>query len=674
MDRLVSQKTSLDQLSINTIRFLGVDAVEKAKSGHPGLPMEAATIGYALWTKALKHNPQNSRWPNRDRFILSAGHGSMLIYSLLYLTGYDLTLEDIKAFRQWESKTPGHPEYGVVPGVETTTGPLGQGFSNGVGMGIAQRFLAAKFNQPGFPIVDYRVYVICSDGDLMEGMASEAASLAGHLKLGNLTYIYLDNHITIEGDTSLAFSEDVGKRFEAYHWQVQHVEGNDLPGILKAIDKAGQVKNQPSIIIARTHSGYGSPNKQDTAQAHGTPLGPDEVKLTKEHLGWPLAPDFYVPEEVLSHCRQGVQKGKKEEEEWGALFAAYEKKYPDHARLFNQFLKGELPENWKKVLPRFEPKDGPLATRQASGKTINALSPVLPFLFGGSADLAPSTETLMKDSPDQLSLTPQGRNMHFGVREHNMAGSLNGIALSGAGFIPYGATFLIFLDYLKPSLRLAALMNLRVIYVFTHDSIGLGEDGPTHQSVEQLAQLRATPNVIEIRPADANETVVAWRVAVEHRTGPVAIILSRQKLPIVDRQAFASAELLEKGAYVLAGGDETPEIILMASGSEVTIALEAHKILTDKKIKSRIVSFPSFALFRKQEKKYRDEVLPPSVKKRIVIEAASPFGWHEFAGEQGEILALDHFGASAPYEDIYKGFGLTREHLVEKALAVLGKQ
>jgi len=671
MEKLTVDKVTLENLCINTIRFLSVDAVEKAKSGHPGLPMEAASIGYVLWTKFLRHNPKNPHWVNRDRFILSAGHGSMLLYSLLYLCGYGLTLEDIKAFRQWGSKTPGHPEYGHTVGVETTTGPLGQGFSNGVGMGMAQKFLAAKFNQPKFPVLDYNIYVICSDGDLMEGISHEAGSMAGHLKLGNLIYIYLDNHITIEGNTNLTYDDDAGKRFEAYGWHVQHLsEGNDLKAIEQAIGNAKNVADKPSMIIARTHTGYGSPNKQDTKEAHGAALGAEEVKLTKEHLGWPLSPEFYVPQEVLGAFQVVGEQGAKLEKDWENIFTEYQKANPELASQFQKFFQGEIPDDWKKVLPKFGPKDGPLATRQASGKVINSIAGKLPFIFGGSGDLAPSTETLIKTDKDFEDEDYSPRNLHFGVREHNMAGALNGIALTSPGFIPFGATFLIFMDYMKPSLRLAALMKLRVIYVFTHDSIGLGEDGPTHQPIEQLATLRATPNVTDIRPADANESVTAWKVAIEHRGGPVALMFTRQKLPIFDRTVMNSSDGLEKGAYVLLDSKETPKLILMASGSEVSIAYEAWKKLTEKNIPVRLVSFPSFALFKKQSQEYRDKVLPPNVKKRIAIEAASPFGWHEFVGDEGVMIGLDHFGASAPDTALYKNFGLTPEAVVEKATSL----
>jgi transketolase len=678
MSSLAPQQTSLQELCINTIRFLAVDAVQKANSGHPGLPMEAAAIGYTLFTKFLKHNPKNPNWVNRDRFILSAGHGCMLLYSLLYLTGYDLSLDDIKAFRQWGSKTPGHPEYHHTPGVETTTGPLGQGFANGVGMGIAEKFLAAKFNRPNFPILDYSIYVICSDGDLMEGISHEAASLAGHLKLDNLIYIYLDNHITIEGDTALAYSDDVQRRFEGYHWHVQQVsDGNSIEQVTKAIQNARAISDKPSLIIARTHTGYGSPHKQDTAAAHGSPLGAEEVKLTKENLKWPLEPSFYVPEDALEYYRKAASHGEESEENWKNLFEKYKKTFPEQAAEFTKFFNGELSEDWSKKLPVFTPQTGDLATRMASGKTLNAIAPSLPFLLGGSGDLAPSTETLLKDTESFLCDHFDGRNFHFGIREHGMAGILNGIALTSPGFIPYGATFLNFLDYMKPSLRLAALQKLRVIYVFTHDSIGLGEDGPTHQPIEQLASLRATPNVITLRPADANETAASWEFAIQHHDGPVCLILSRQKLPILDQNLFPSAKNIKKGAYILSDSSEisqpgeNPKIILMGSGSEVQLILKASEILKKQKIPVRVISFPSFELFRRQPEEYRGKVLPPTLKKRIAVEAASPVGWHEFVGDEGKIIGIDHFGASAPFETLYENFGLTAEKIAEQALNLL---
>lgn len=651
-----------------------MDAVEKAKSGHPGLPMGAAPMAYVLWKRFLRHNPRNPRWPNRDRFILSAGHGCMLLYSLLYLTGYDLTLEDIQQFRQWGSKTPGHPEHRLVEGIETTTGPLGQGFGNGVGMGIAQKYLAAYFNRPGHEILDYKIYALVSDGDLMEGVASEAASLAGHLRLSNLIYIYDDNHISIEGSTDLAFTEDRAKRFEAYGWFVQKLpDGNDLEAVDRAIRAAQAEKDRPSIIMCRTHIGYGSPNKQDTAEAHGSPLGAEEVKLTKQNLGWPSEPPFYVPEEALSNFRQAPEKGAQLEAAWEGRMAAYRQAYPDLAQEFERFVRGKLPSGWQSKLPVFKPSDGPLATRQASGKTLNAIAGSLPFLIGGAADLAPSTDTMIKGAEEFEPGHYNGRNFHFGVREHGMGAILNGMALSG--LIPYGATFLIFSDYCRPSIRLAALMEAHSIFVFTHDSIFLGEDGPTHQPIEHLPALRAIPNLSLIRPADANETAIAWRVAIEHQGGPVALALTRQKLPVIDRARYASAEGLARGAYILAGSsEETPEVILIASGSEVALALAAYESLVKENVKARVVSMPSWDIFEKQPQAYRDEVLPPKVTARLAIEAAAPFGWERYVGSRGAVIGMTRFGASAPYQVLAEKFGFTPEHVVERAREIMNSK
>jgi transketolase len=667
----MKKKPDLDQLCINTIRFLAADAVQKANSGHPGMPMGAASMAYVLWTKFLKHNPQNPTWMNRDRFILSAGHGSMLLYSLLYLTGYDISIDDLKNFRQWGSKTPGHPEYGHTPGVEVTTGPLGQGFATGVGMAIAQKYLAARFNKPGYPVVDHFIYAIAGDGDLMEGISHEAASLAGHLKLGNLIYLYDDNHISIEGSTELAFTEDRLKRFEAYGWHVQYVEdGNDLVAIEKAIQLAQEVQDQPSLIAVRTHIGYGSPHKQDTASAHGEPLGEEELKLTKENLGWPPDQTFYVPEEALSHFRLALENGKKAEDEWKQLFNSYKKEYPELAKEYEQWISGKLANGWEKGIPAFQADEKGMATRAASGKVINALATTIPNLFGGSADLAPSNKTAINN---EGSFSPEnygGRNIHFGVREHAMGAILNGMALYG-GVIPYGGTFLVFADYMRPAIRLAALMGIRVIYVFTHDSIGLGEDGPTHQPIEHLASIRAIPNMLLIRPADANETAVAWKVAIHEKKRPVALALSRQNVPTLDRQKYAGAEGLEKGAYILYQTSDTPELIFIATGSEVHIALEAAQQLEKVGVGVRVVSMPCMELFEEQDEVYKEKVLPSSVKKRIIIEAGVPFGWHKYAGDEGVILGIDHFGASAPYKVIYEKFGLTAEVVVEKAKNLL---
>ena len=663
----------LDQLCINTIRFLAVDAVQKANSGHPGLPMGAAPMAYVLWTRHLRHDPLKPAWPNRDRFVLSAGHGSMLLYSLLHLTGYDMPLAEIEQFRQWGSKTPGHPEHWLVPGIETTTGPLGQGFGNGVGMGIAQKHLAAHFNRPGHELVDYKIYVLASDGDLMEGVSSEAASLAGHLKLDNLIYFYDDNHISIEGSTALTFTEDRAKRFEAYDWFVQKLDdGNDLEAIDGAIRAAQAERERPSIIMVRTHIGYGSPHKQDTAEAHGQALGVEEVKLTKQNLGWPLEPAFYVPDGARAHFREAIEKGEKAEAEWQSRLAAYRQAFPELAAEWDRFIKGELAAGWQAKIPTFSPTDKPMATRQASGKVLNALSPILPTLLGGAADLAPSTDTLIKGEKDFEPGSYGARNFHFGVREHGMASILNGMALSG--LIPYGATFYVFSDYLRPSMRLAAMMGTHVIFVFTHDSVFLGEDGPTHQPIEHLAACRAIPNLSVIRPADANETAVAWRVALEHQGGPVALILTRQVLPIIDRSKYASAKGLEKGAYILADASgRVPEIILIATGSEVAPTLEAYETLAAGGIAARLVNMPSWDLFEKQPQFYRDEVLPPSVTVRLAVEAASPFAWERYVGPKGAVHGINHFGASAPYKVIAEKWGFTGPYILKLAHELLGR-
>jgi len=665
---------ALDQLCINTIRMLAVDGVQKANSGHPGMPMGAAPMAYVLWTRFLRHNPANSTWPNRDRFVLSAGHGSMLLYSLLHLTGYDLSLEELKNFRQWESKTPGHPESCCAPGVETTTGPLGQGFANGVGMAIAERFLAAHFNRPGHPIVDHHTYAIVSDGDLMEGISHEAASLAGHLRLGKLIYLYDDNRISIEGSTDLAFTEDRGARFAAYGWHVQHVDdGNDLEPITQAIRAAQEEAERPSLIVVRTHIGYGSPNKQDTAAAHGEPLGSDEVTLTKENLDWPIDPTFLIPDEALVRFRQALQEGKKREEEWYGQFQSYEREYPQLAEEWKRAVTGELPAGWDKDIPIFPADEKGMATRVASGTVINAIAPHLPTLVGGSADLAPSTKTLIEGTGD-LQVDHYGeRNIHFGVREHTMGGILNGMALHG-GVIPYGATFLIFSDYMRPTTRLAAMMGLKVTYVFTHDSIGLGEDGPTHQPIEQLASLRAIPNLIVIRPADANETAEAWRLAIDHKGSPVALALTRQNIPTLDRNKYAAAQGLSRGAYILSdSGDGRPEVILIASGSEVHVALEAAEKIRENGTSVRVVNMASWELFDGQGDDYRNEVLPPETAARVSIEAGVTQGWHRYIGDRGEAIGIDRFGASAPYKVLFEKFGLTADRLAEKALKLIGR-
>jgi len=660
---------SLDQLAVNTIRTLAIDTVQKANSGHPGLPMGMADVAYVLWTQFLRHNPHNPDWPNRDRFILSAGHGSALLYSLLHLTGYDLPLEQLKQFRQWDSLTPGHPEYGLTPGVETTTGPLGQGFANGVGMAIAEAFLAATFNRGDDAIIDHYVYAIVSDGDLMEGISHEAASLAGHLKLGKLIYLYDDNHISIDGSTDLAFTEDRMKRFEAYGWHVQHIDGHDRAAVAEAIKAAQAVTDKPSIIACRTHIGFGSPNKQDTSSVHGSPLGPEEVKLTKAAYGWEADEDFFVPDDVLAHFRQAVDQRAQWEADWQNRWQAYSQAHPETARQLQQALSGELPAGWEAALPTFGPDDGPLATRAASGKVLNAIAPHIPTLIGGSADLAPSNNTWLKGYPAFANESFAGRNFHFGVREHGMSSILNGMALHG-GVIPYGATFMVFADYSRPALRLAAMSHIPAIFIFTHDSIGLGEDGPTHQPVEQLAALRAIPNFITLRPADANETAAAWKVALEKRDGPVALLLTRQKLPVL--VSPQQAEGVARGAYVLLDTDKVyPDIILIATGSEVELAVGAYHRLAEQGIAARVVSMPSWELFQAQPESYRNAVLPPAVSARVAVEAGVSMGWERWVGNKGSVISLDRFGASAPYKTLYQHFGFTVENVVLRALKTI---
>jgi len=645
-----------------------MDSVQKANSGHPGMPMGMADAAYILWTEFLKHNPADPVWPNRDRFVLSAGHGSMLLYSLLHLTGYNLPLEQLQQFRQWGSQTPGHPEVGDTPGVETTTGPLGQGFSNGVGMALAEQLLAAEFNRPGHQLVDHFTYAIVSDGDLMEGISHEAASLAGHLGLGKLICLYDDNHITIEGNTALAFSEDVGRRFEAYGWHVQVVDGHDRQAVAQAIRQAQAETRKPSLIICRTHIGYGSPHKQDTASAHGEPLGADEVRLTKEGLGWPPDAQFLIPDDVLAHFRSALDRGAAYQARWQAVLAEYETAHPELAAEWRRRLAGDLPSGWHQAIPSFSPEDAPIATRAAGGKIMAALAPVLPELVGGSADLHPSTKTYLSAYPAVEKGRYDGRNLHFGIREHAMGGILNGMALHG-GFRPYGSTFLVFSDYMRPSIRLAALMGVPVIYVFTHDSVFVGEDGPTHQPVEHLASLRAIPGLTVIRPADARETSAAWRTIVEYRDGPVALLLSRQKLPVL---AGVKEDGVARGAYVIADA-EAPHVILLASGSEVGPALEAQKILAGEGISSRVVSMPSWELFEAQPQAYRDSVLPPSITARVAIEAAVPLGWERYIGLHGQKVALDHFGASAPYKVLAEQWGFTPDAIVARVKDYLGK-
>ncbi|MCX6134469.1 MAG: transketolase [Ignavibacteriales bacterium] len=657
---------------MNTLRTLSMDGVQKANSGHPGMPMGAAPMAYVLWTRHLKHSPSNPHWYNRDRFVLSAGHGSMLLYSLLHLAGYDLTLDDLKNFRQYKGKTPGHPEYHLTPGVETTTGPLGQGFANGVGMAIGEKYLAARYNRPNFEVVKYRVYGIVGDGDLMEGVSSEAASLAGHLRLGNLIYLYDDNHISIDGSTKLAFTEDVAKRFEAYGWHVQILEdGNDVDAIQNAIKVAEEETNRPSLIKIRTHIGFGSPNKQDTSEAHGSPLGEDEIRLTKRKLGWDPDKQFFIPPEALQHFRRAVEQGKKWESLWKTMFDNYRRAHQDLASELEHVRERNYGDAWKNALPSFSIEAKAMATRDASGKVLNAIAAHLPTLLGGSADLAPSNNTMLKDIPEFQAGVYTGRNFHFGVREHAMGSILNGLALTD-GMIPYGGTFLVFSDYMRPPIRMAALMGIRPIYVFTHDSIGLGEDGPTHQPVEQFAALRAIPNITFIRPADANETTAAWRVAIEHTTGPVALALTRQKVPIIDQARYASADNLSKGAYILAENSKTPKIILIGTGSEVQYVMGAYEQLVKDQVPARVVSMPSWELFEKQSKEYRESVITPSVKKRLVIEASIAMGWHKYAGDEGVIIGMTGFGASAPYELLYKEYGFTVDNVLAKAHELLG--
>ena len=664
-------QNDIAQLSINTIRFLAVDGVQKANSGHPGMPMGCAPIGYTLYSKFMNHNPANPKWLNRDRFILSAGHGSMLLYSLLHLCGYNVPMDQLKQFRQWGSITPGHPEFGLTEGVETTTGPLGQGFANSVGMAIAEEFLANKFNKDDIKILDHFIYGICSDGDLMEGVSHEAAALAGHLKLGKLIFFYDNNHITIDGPTSLAYSDDVPKRFESYHWHVQIVDDvNDLNALETALQNAQQVTDQPSIIVTHTHIGFGSPNKHDTSHAHGSPLGEEEVKLTKKNLGWPEDAQFLVPSEVYEHFKTVASKGKQDEENWNLLFKKYQQKYPDDAKSFLDVMNGNFGEEWKSKLPSFKDDGKKLATRAASGKVLNSIAASLPTLIGGSADLEPSNNTFLKDYKAFSAENRDGRNFHFGIREHGMASILNGMAYYG-GVIPYGGTFLIFSDYLRPAIRLGSLSKIKPIFVFTHDSIGLGEDGPTHQPVEQLSSLRAIPKAVVIRPADANETVYAWQAAIEHSGSPVALILTRQGLPVLDQDKFPSAKNLLKGAYILKDSSGTPDVILLASGSEVGISLKAAEKLEAEGTKVRVVSFPSWELFEQQSKEYRDSVIPPAVKARVSIETGVKQGWEKYIGDYGESISIERFGSSAPVEILMEKYGFTPENIVETAKRVL---
>ena len=689
---MTAQKVTIDDLCINTIRVLSIDAVEQAASGHPGMPMGAAPMAYVLWTRHLRHDPAQPQWVNRDRFVLSAGHGSMLLYSLLFLTGYDLTLDDLKHFRRWGSRTPGHPERGSSSGIEVTTGPLGQGFGNAVGMAIAERWLAATFNRPGHSIVEHRTYVLASDGDLMEGVAAEAASLAGDLHLGRLIVLYDSNRITLSATTNVTFSEDVGARFAAYGWHVQHVDGMDLAAVDAALAAARADETRPSLIVARTHIGFGSPHKQDTFQAHGEPLGADEVRLTKRAYGWPEDRTFYVPEEVQREFAKAGPRGAAWRSAWQQVMDGYRAAHGELAGEFDRAMAGQLPQHWDDRLPTYTPQDGAVATRDAGGKTIEALAESVPNLVGGSADLDPSTRTMMKGKgdfqsahvPDDGQTPPTqgaaggvwgyaGRNLHFGIREHAMTAILTGMA-HHRGVVPFGATFLTFSDYMRPSIRLAALSAAHVIYVWTHDSIALGEDGPTHQPVEQLASLRAMPNLVLLRPADANETVEAWRIAMRHTSGPVGLVLTRQKLPVLDRTTLAPATGTARGAYILIdAGEGLPELILIATGSEVSLALEAHRRLVGEGIRSRVVSMPSWELFEAQSAEYRQAVLPPAVHARVSVEAGSPFGWERYVGPSGAIIAVDHFGASAPGPEVMARYGFSVEHVVATAKAVLAR-
>ena len=666
-----SAELQLDQLCIDTVRTLSMDAVQKADSGHPGTPMALAPAAYVLWTRALRYNPADPLWPDRDRFILSNGHASMLLYSVLFLTGYGVSLDDIRNFRQWGSPTPGHPERGCTPGVEVTTGPLGQGFGNAVGMAIAERLLAQRFNRPGHEIVNHRVWGFCSDGDLMEGVASEAASLAGHLRLGKLNLLYDDNHITIEGDTRLAFNEDVQERFEGYGWHVLRVpDANDLAALGASYAEAAAETGRPTLIIARSHIGYPSPHKTDTAEAHGSPLGEEEVRATKKILGWNPDEHFAVPPDALARWRDAGKRAGRAQEEWRKAFDDYARRFPDLAAEFRRSFDGGLPDGWDSDVPTFSPADGKMATRKASGKVLNRIAKRYPDLAGGSADLAPSTDTLL-DGEGDFEAETTGRNFHWGIREHGMGAALNGMAAHG-GVRPFGATFFIFSDYMRPSVRLACLSELPVIYVWTHDSVGLGEDGPTHQPIEQLASFRAMPNMTLIRPADANETAEAWRAAIAHREGPVGLVLTRQGLPVLDRSKLASAKGVAKGGYVLSDPPSgKPRAILIATGSEVGVALAAQEILARKEIAVRVVSMPSTHLFDRQPRSYRDEVLPPGLRARVSVEAAATLGWEKYVGPDGISVGIDRFGASAPAGTVLKELGITPENVARRAETLL---
>ena len=664
----------IDDLCINSIRFLAVDAIQKANSGHPGTPMGAATMAYVLWDRFLKHNPADPQWLNRDRFILSPGHASALLYALLHLTGYDLSLDDIKSFRQWKSRTPGHIEYGSTPGVEVTTGPLGQGFANGVGMAMAERWLAANFNRPGNEIIDHYTYAIVSDGDLEEGITAEAASLAGTLRLGRIIYLYDDNDISIEGHTDIAFTENVGQRFEAYGWHVVGpVDGMDPNAVDSAIRTAQEETKRPSLLICRTIIGYGSPNKANTASAHGEPLGEEEVRLTRESLHWPCTEPFTVPPEALVHLRQARERGKLDQEQWQAQWDKYLQEYPKEAKQLKFDLSGDLPQGWNSALSDlFSAADKPIATRSASGKIMNAISQKVANFIGGAADLAPSTKTLLKDHGHYGFEDYSGRNIHFGIREHAMGAIANGMSLHG-GIIPYTATFFVFSDYMRPSIRLAAFMGIRVVFIFTHDSIGVGEDGPTHQPVEQIMGLRTVPNLLTIRPSDATETVEAWKAALERRNGPTALLLSRQNLAVLNRRELAPAADLHRGGYVLWQAGPSPDVILIGTGSEVHIALDAGRMLQEKGVTARVVSLPSWELFDAQTPEYRNEVLPPDIKTRISIEAGVLLGWERYLGTEGIAIGISRYGASAPANVLYEKLGLTADHIASEAVRLLNK-
>lgn len=670
-EALKTRRLDIDTLCVNTVRTLAIDAIQKANSGHPGAPMGLAPAAYVLFTRIMKHNPKNPDWLDRDRFVLSGGHASMLLYSLLYLTGYGLSLEDIKSFRQMGSRTPGHPEFGLTPGVETTTGPLGQGFANAVGMAIAERHLAAVFNREGAEIVDHNTYVMCGDGDMMEGITSEAASLAGHLGLSRLICIYDDNRISIEGSTAITFTEDIARRFKAYNWQVLTVsDGNDLAAIETALRRAAAETSQPSLIVLRTEIAYGSPNKQGSAEAHGAPLGTAEVCLTKECLGCSKDEEFCVPIEVLEKCRVCAAEGEQAEAEWQKKFKSYTKTYPDLADRWVNAVSGFVPDGWDAGLPKFLPSDGPLATRAASGRVLNAVAEVLPTLVGGSADLAPSNKTFIDGAPEFQKNVGGGRNLRFGVREHAMGGILNGMFLHN-GVRPYGGTFLVFADYMRPAIRLASLMNLSVIYIFTHDSVAVGEDGPTHQPIEHLTSLRIIPGLTVIRPADAAETTEAWRQAIV-TTGPVALILSRQKLPVLDRTRCAPANGLKNGAYILTDAAGHADLILIASGSEVHLALAAQESLAAEGIATRVVSMPSWELFEKMPASYKERVLPYEVKRRIAVEAGHPIGWERYVGSEGKVIGISSFGTSAPGAAVMAKFGMTIDNIIQKAKQLMG--